>query len=499
MATRRRATTALQNDAPQLRTLLVRFLLAQAALVVLYLPWLPIAVRQATDPPVPPWRGLVALPQVLVESASALMFGQAVAPWLYAVPALLVWIPIAVVLFVRRAPWHFPTRVSPWFLLGYTFVPLAAIYGLSLWKPLYHVRYLFTYSPGFYLLAALALYTCGRGLALWSRTRRDALPKVVGAAAGIVVLGLLGVIGLGLYNFWHNEQYAKDDLRGAVGYLAEHWRPGDAILVNAGYAYPALVYYFPTAVTRERLTAYTGDLSESANEPLVLETGSIGGAPNLGWGDPRSDFYATTANATQAALERVFADHPRVWELRIYDTVVDPAGVIRRYFDEHATLLDDRGFTGESQVRVQGYLTQAPGEASHETMPDSAARLDRALGDRVELTGYEMTRRDLTRGGYLDVALYWKLRQAVNYNYQVTLQLLNAQGENVAQTDEVPLSELLPMTRWMVGALYREPMRLQVPAALPAGEYRAIVKLYNPRDLEVIGDVVDLGAVKVAE
>ena len=39
------------------------------------------------------------------------------------------------------------------------------------------------------------------------------------------------------YNFWHNPQYAEDDLRGAVKQIAQNWRPGDAVLINAGYTY----------------------------------------------------------------------------------------------------------------------------------------------------------------------------------------------------------------------------------------------------------------------
>jgi len=119
------------------------------------------------------------------------------------------------------------------------------------------------------------------------------------------------------------------------------------------------------------------------------------------------------------------------------------------------------------------------------------------LGDRVELVGYEASARELKRGDLLDVVLFWKLLQTVNFNYQVTLQLLNANGENVAQYDETPLSDLLPMTRWQNGELYREPLRLKIPQDLAPGAYRIIAKLYNPRTNEVLGDVIELGNLQV--
>jgi hypothetical protein len=172
---------------------------------------------------------------------------------------------------------------------------------------------------------------------------------------------------------------------------------------------------------------------------MILQTGSIGGAPNLGWNDPLSDFYPTTADATRAALDRVFTDHPRVWMLRIYDTVTDPEGIIRAYFDQNATLLDDRAFSGESQARVQGYLTKPTLD-----LPPDAVRLDQNLGERVEFVGYEPITPALEHGSALDIVLYWQLLRSVNHNYQVTLQLLNASGENVARPTKCPSASFCP-------------------------------------------------------
>ena len=56
------------------------WLLAQLGVLLLYLPWLPIAWRQATDPPVPPWRSFIPLDRVAVEAWTALTFGQSVQP-----------------------------------------------------------------------------------------------------------------------------------------------------------------------------------------------------------------------------------------------------------------------------------------------------------------------------------------------------------------------------------------------------------------------------------
>lgn len=482
------------------------FALSQLSIAILYLPWLPVAFHQATEPPVPPWRSFTSLPQLLLESFSALTFGQSLNPLLVA-PLLLLLAALILYTLLSRPSLLVSQRETtpvsrdvtwklhpaPLFLLAYTFIPLLAIFLFSLWKPLYHVRYIFTYSPAFYILVALSISSLR---SLTSNTRRAKI--IIAAVCGLSLLAT----AISLYNYWYNPQYAKDDLRGAVSFLADRWRPGDAVLVNAGYIYPALMYYWDKTTSDEpifsrlRLADVAAQespshpVTQSPNQVLLLQTGSIGGASNLGWRDPLSDFYPTTAEETRAALDQLFATFPRVWMFRLYDTVTDPDGIIRKYFSDHAQMIDDQVFTGESSARVQGFIT-------HETrdLPPNAVRVGTVLGERVELVGYETGTRDLRAGDFLDAVLYWRLAQSVNYNYQVSLQLLNANGKNVAQADEMPLSELLPMTRWDVGTLYREPVRAKLPPTLPPGDYRAIVKLYNPRTLEVLGDIVELGIV----
>lgn len=481
-----------QTSSP-VRPLWTTLIASQLALAILYLPWLPIAFRQATDPPVPPWREFVALPRVLLESYSALALGQAVEPLAVLPFILLLALPLAVPLLIRTrtlagtrpvGTLSRPERSpSPWFLLGCVLVPLAAIFLLSIWKPLYHVRYMFTYSPAFYLLAALGLVRATTLARDWEQSRSLAL--ALRALVGLAAAGWLALGAYSLWSYWYSPAYAEDDLRAAVTFLAERWRPGDAILVNAGYAYPAVVYYFPQDLARTRLT----NPSPPPGPGLVLlQTGSIGGAPSLGWGDPRSDFYSTTADETRAALERVFAAHPRVWVLRIYDTVVDPGGVIRAYLAADGQLFEDQPFTGESQVRVQGYLSPLSLQ-----LPAAASRLDAPIGDRVTLAGVELPPGPLRPGATYDPALYWQLREPVNFNYQLSLQILDASGAVVAQTDETPLGELLPMTRWRVGQVYREPVRVPLPVSLAPGQYSVLAKLYNLRDGSLPGPPVPLG------
>ena len=333
------------------------WLLANLAVVLLYAPWIPVAFRQATNPPVPPWRTAPDLWHALRESWTALSLGQSAPGWLW--PALLLSLGLyglglyslianhkpalagdapgirgaRLSSFVLR-----PSSVLPIATLG----PLALILLVSLVTPLYHVRYLFTYSPAFYVVMAAGL--------AWLLRRS----KVVFAVA----LGVwLAAAGVTLHAYWHDPAYRADDHRAAVRYVREHWRPGDVVLVNAGWPYTALTTYWDGPIaTRSRLT---GDLPAAPDDPnalVMVTTGHVDGDPGLGWGDPRSDFFAMPADAAREQIAALYDRFERVWQYRIYDTVNDPAGQVRGWLAENGQLSDDQVFAGEANLRVQGFV-----------------------------------------------------------------------------------------------------------------------------------------------
>ncbi|MBA3533975.1 MAG: glycosyltransferase family 39 protein, partial [Ardenticatenales bacterium] len=55
-----------------------RWTLLATLLLLLWSPWLPTALHQATTPPVPPWRTAVSPPRMFIETLSALALGQSV-------------------------------------------------------------------------------------------------------------------------------------------------------------------------------------------------------------------------------------------------------------------------------------------------------------------------------------------------------------------------------------------------------------------------------------
>ena len=469
-----------------------RWALAQVVLILLYAPWIPVAWRQATDPPVPPWRGFTGLGDLVAESWSALSLGQAVEMaqvW----PALLLFAVLFVLgLLAKRLSPRLRGGLAgaqslPWFLAGCVFVPVLLIYLASFVTPLYHVRYVLPYSTPFYIIV-------GAGWAwLWQRWR---------PAAWLTVAAIVLFSGISLQAYYTEPHQSSDDHRAAARFLSERWRPGDAILVNAGYAYTALVTYWdgPPIVWRGRLVGdgAIGWQAAADRGPVVFQTGTVDGEPSLGWGDPESDFYPMSRAETAEALERLSAEFDRLWVYRIYDTVTDPDGTIRLWLDEHGTQFEDRVFSGESQLRVQGFLTGRDPTASVDQP------LDEGLADgSLRLVGGSSLPASVEVNGVLDLALVWQVVSPPDQDLVLFAGLFDELGQRWAQTDERPLGSLYPAEAWQVGSMIRTPLEMRVPPDTPPGRSRVEVGWYRFEDGQPVwlpwpsGERLVLGEVEV--
>jgi uncharacterized membrane protein len=447
------------------------WLIANLTAALLYAPWIPVAFRQATNPPVPPWRTAPDLWNALRESWTALSLGQSAPAWLW--PALFLTLALygLGLLYLategkRRV--HDAMRDSPSaisyqpsaavYLPIATFGPLALILLVSAITPLYHVRYLFTYSPAFYVVLAA-------GLAWLLRRSR---------AAFVVAFGVwLAAAGVTLHAFWTDPAYRADDHRAAVRFLREHWRPGDVVLVNAGWPYTALATYWDGPIASR--TRLTGDLPAAPDDPsaLVMVTaGHVDGDPGLGWADPRSDFFAMPSDVAQQQLAALFGKFNRVWQYRIYDTVNDPAGKVRGWLEEDGQPIEDQAFAGEANMRVQAFIPRQ-GAAADPSWPSAA--FGPGLKLRVGTLPVE-----IASGGTIYPVLDWQATGQVS-DFATSIRLVGPDGTVWAQPpDEHPAGSLLPASQWPSNETIRQTLALPVPEGTPPGQYTVELVVYDP-------------------
>ncbi|MGE5603015.1 MAG: hypothetical protein ACM30E_08190, partial [Nitrososphaerales archaeon] len=407
---------------------------------------------QAAQPPVPPWRTAPNLPAALLESWNALSFGQSAPMWIW--PALVLMLMLYAlglrVLIVRQG---LDVAVS---LAVATLGPLFLILVVSHVKPLYNFRDVFTYSPAFYVVLAPGLAALGR------RSRPAAL---------VTAALLLVVAGISLRAFWSDPAFRADDHRDAVHELQAHWRPGDVVLVNAGWAYTALATYWDGEIAgRYRIT---GALPEPRSDPslVMVTTGHTDGAPGLGWGDLRSDFFAMPSQVAKEQVADLFDRFRRVWHYRVYDTVNDPDGLIRALLPRHGQILDERTYPGEAYLRVESY---APREGA--TWNDSAPGA--AFGD-LQLRA-ETAAPTATPGETLYPTISWRPVAAISTTIGTSLRLVGAGGETWTRApDERPLGPLFTSRQWPANIVQRQPLALTVPEGTIPGDYRLVLVVYD--------------------
>ena len=452
---------------------LITLISLNLGVLLLYLPWLPITWRQATNPPVPPWRTAQSGSAIWLESWSALSLGQSVVPGQ-------VWPVLGLTLGLFLLGLYALKHRAALFLALYIFGPLLLIHLFSNITPLYHVRYIFTYAPPFYILLAVGIS--------YLATRINF--RVAVAAVAL----LLGAVTFSLYQFHTNPAYRADDFRGAVHFIDTRWQPGDVILTNAGYAYTAFVTYTTLPnLERRRLVPYRPPTDPS--QPLLLQGGTVDGSPQLGWGDPQADFYAMSAAETITALESLAGDYHRLWLLRAYDTVTDPTGLIRTWLAEHPIPFEDQPFSGESNIRAQGFLLP-------KSLPLDGEPVE--FEDGMILAGWVLPRQTWQAGQTVPVKLGWQVTTRPSLDYKMSLKLWAETGELAAQgQDTWPVGTLYRATVWPPGEVVYQPASLSLPPDLPPGRYWLNVELYHPDTGQPLprrdgaDPVVTLGVVEV--
>lgn len=455
-----------------------RWLLANALTLVLWLPWLPTFLRQAANPPVAPWREpwqtLSQRWAAATEAIAALLVGHTPPgvtnwPWAVLVGVLLI---SALIVAIRSR-----SRALHFILSMLVLPPLGLLLVSLVGPPIYFVRYIAPFAVLMPLVPAALL------------TRIDRRPAIIIAVAIILVQATT------VRALWTNPRYASDDHRSAVADLAHAWRPGDAILVNAGWVYTAIATYWPDELPSPlaarpaglarlpRLTAIAADAPLDLSEPIVIRTGTINGSSSLGWGLPESDFYPLSQQEATTGITTLAAEADRIWHYRLYDTVNDPTGLIRAALASNGNATLQQPYPGPSYLLLERYTT-APTTADQ---PEASPRVQFANGWMLrnrEVTG------TLAAGETIYATTTWveNGRDAAGEqpNMGLSLRLLDAAGTVYAQADTT-------LALSLEGSTQEVPHALPIPAATPPGVYTLVLLAYDPSTLQPIGPLSAMG------
>ncbi len=110
------------------------------------------------------------------------------------------------------------------------------------------------------------------------------------------------------------------------------------------------------------------------------------------------------------------------------------------------------------------------------------------LGGQVEFLGFDAgvvgDTIMLRPGEVLGLTLYWRAMKPLDKDYTVFVHLLAPDGKIAAQLDRQPLDGHYPTTIWDEGQVVADQVELHLPPALPGGQYRLAVGLYDGQTME---------------
>jgi mannosyltransferase len=321
------------------------------------------------------------------------------------------------------------------------------------------------YRPKFYLVASPAFaLLMGNGIALLERssgTRRS-------LGGRIWLLLCLGLVAVGavrsLRNYYLNPAYARSDYRAMAADIAAVARDGDAILLNAPNQWEVFTYYYHDGVPVYPLPR--------SRPPVEAELVSD--------------------------LESIAARHDRLYAVLWAESESDPERIVERWLASNAYKASE---TWYGDVRLVVYGLPAAEQTSAQTLDDVR------FGEDIALRSYSIEPAQVQPGDIIRVALSWEALDTPSGRYKVFLHLVGPEGGIVAQVDSEPGDGTDPTTTWgpdrgVIGDRYG----LLVPPGTAGGTYQVLAGLYDvsgaPRlalsiDRQPAGDALTLGAVTV--
>ncbi len=103
-----------------------------------------------------------------------------------------------------------------------------------------------------------------------------------------------------------------------------------------------------------------------------------------------------------------------------------------------------------------------------------------AVGMSNDPLGYDLSPEKGYSGGELALTLFWRSPGQPTGNYKVFIHLMNAQGELIAQRDDLPLGGLVLTSQWSPGEVITDQFFVALPSNLPQGTYQLEVGMYRP-------------------
>jgi hypothetical protein len=439
-----------------------------AAAGVLFLPWLPTAIRQITMWPAA--RVTVDSGQMLLDTLRLYVAGPSL-PTPEAIVAIFVcgffiliglWNPIGFDERRAEAQDVLPYSIRLGSIVLWWLVPIALIFAFGLFKEAY-LKFFIVGSAAFCILLARGISNAwGIGRGALAMPRELAGRPLASWAWTIGVFVLCAIIAVptfnALRNYYFDPAYARDNYRGIAQRILETQRADDAVLLDSANQWEVFTYYYP-------------------NGPNVY---------------PLPQQRPLDQAAVEAELAEIIAQHPRLFVLYWGDAEADPQRVIESWLDAHTYKAAEQWV---NSIRLVTYAV--PAKLSNKPEVKSGAR----FGDHIILDGYTLSTPQVQPGDSLLLDLFWRTDAPLSERYKVFVHVLDQNGQIVAQTDREPGGGQKPTTNWGMHEQIVDRYGVLIPEDTPPGTYSIEIGLYDfagtRLPVSAGGDALPIGGVEV--
>jgi len=427
-------------------------LLAGAAILLLYTPWLSAIFTQLREDR-SYWAGALKLHEAATKVAISFTSGETVfeqtAWWLLIGYAALT--VLAVVNLLRGGA---PSRRLLLYAGCWLLIPVVAVLALAVVIPKFNARYVIEALP-----ALLLIWAAGFGMRGEAHHMQDApppsqfatrfSPQFFGRTATLLLI--LG-FAYGAFGWFFNPSFSKDQWRQITQFLRPRIAEDEAVILVSGHAWPVWHYYAPD-IAPVRLP-----------ELEILDVDAV------------LDFQTTGET-----LRREFSAESGLrgaWLLTWQDEVVDPNSVT-------AVQLELSGREKGQSATFHGLgLRRFSGFRDHRFVlaPPIDMSANVVFGDYVALRGYKVVDNG-------DLLLFWERLPGVTGNVpdlHMALTSATADGKPLAALPERRLAGYTyPFERWQPGEIVAAPIAATewLSVAEPApGQYRFSVRVFDAND-----------------
>ncbi|MBN1934816.1 MAG: glycosyltransferase family 39 protein [Anaerolineae bacterium] len=273
-------------------------------------------------------------------------------------------------------------------------VPPTVIYGLSIprgffYSPKPEARYLLLFAPYLYILLA------GTLARLWPKGR---WARAMSALALVLVLGAW----VGVLPQHYAGRYLRDDMRSALRALAVYAQPDDAVLLVSGDRYPVFLYHYNRAFPD-------------------------GDGPTVYLMPRHSSLFA--AENVDAELAPLHEQHDRLWLASFERSMQDPDNLVESWLDaRRASVLNVAQDYNFLRLYTHKSITPLP-------RTDIQPQYDIAYSAVRGILGYDLPAQEFRPGDVLQAAIYVQAESMPNMN----VYLVDPHGQRIdRQTFALP-------------------------------------------------------------